>query len=242
MPDRKNIEALMARIRALRAMTQANGCTEHEAISAALLAARILEENGLSLEDVETLRVQPRVGRSVDEVTFAPATSEIGYCVDAIAHYFDCAVWMSGSSFYTLLGLPQDVFAAQTLLEIVGDAMEISWDDYKTHKRREPIGWRDNSVQHDRIKQAFLGAMGIKIARRLNAIKSAPASTGNGQALVLAKSDIVRRAMQERGIVLEKGEPLKLIDDFHASVAGSSAGDRVDLANPFKVQSHDQEN
>lgn len=231
-----DLEAIKARIRALRAMTQENGCTEHEAISAAALASRILAEHGLTLEEVESIRLGEWVGDSVEDAVFTPRTEEVVFCLVAIAQHFDCAVWSNAGRTITLLGLPQDVFAAQTLTEIICDAMEVAWDDYKTHKRREPIGWRENAVEHERIRKAFLGSMGDKIARRLAAMKACPAAPSNTQALVVAKNEIVRRAMAERGIHLRKGKPITFEDDFHASMAGTSAGGRVDLSNPFKVR------
>lgn len=233
---RLDLETIKARIRALRAMTQENGCTEHEALSAAALASRILAEHGLTLEEVESIRLSQSVGDAVEDARFTPSTREVVFCLVAIARHFDCEVWSNGIHSFTLFGLPQDVFAAQTLSEIVCDAMEVAWDDYKTHKRREPVGWRDNPVQHARIREAFMGAMGTKIARRLVATKSAPRAPPNSKALVLAKHDIVRRAMVERGIHLGQSKPITFVDDFHASVAGSSAGGRVDLSNPFKVR------
>jgi len=228
---------IKARIRALRAMTVENGCTESEALSAAGLVTKILAEHGLTLEEVERIRAQPDVSSDVELSALRPRMAEISYCLVAIAEHFDCEVWCSGGQAFSLMGLPQDVFAARTLAEIIADFMFVEWEDYFTHKRRDPPGWKENPTLHHRIKQAFLGTMGVKISDRLRRAKRDLSTSGNGTALVVAKQDIVRRAMAARGIHLSKGQPITFEDDFHAAVAGAFAGKRADLSNPSKVRS-----
>lgn len=229
------LESVKARIRALRAMTIENGCTESEAMSAAALASRILSEHGLTLAEVETIRAKQDVGGDVELTAFKPRMPEIRYCVVSIAQHFDCEVWTHGPQSFSLMGLAQDVFAAQTLAEIIADFMFVEWVDYETHKRRDPPGWKEDPAKHHHIKQAFLGAMGVKISDRLCRAKRDLRAASNGAALVVAKYEIVQRAMAAKGIHLTKGQPLKIIDDFHASVAGAFAGKRVDLSNPSKL-------
>jgi len=232
------LESVKARIRALRAMTIENGCTESEAMSAAALAAKILSEHGLTLEEVERIRAKQDVGADVEMTAFKPRMPEISYCLVSIAQHFDCEVWSNSPVSFSLMGLPQDVFAAQTLTEIVADFMFVEWVDYETHKRRDPPGWKQDPAKYDHIKQAFLGAMGVKISDRLRRAKHDLRTVSNGSALVVAKHEIVRRAMEAKGIHLQKGEPIKVVDDFHASVAGAFAGKRVDLSNPSKVSAN----
>lgn len=67
-------EDLIRRVRTLRAMTTANGCTEAEALAAARKAAAIMRDAGLSDKDLEIAEAGSRVrgrGRSVGSKLWA---------------------------------------------------------------------------------------------------------------------------------------------------------------------------
>lgn len=229
------LEAVKARIRALQRMTIENGCTESEAMVAAAKVQEILLQWGLSLADVEDIR---RRGAWTDEAldgSVALRFQEMKFCVVSLSEFFDCECWGDHGGGVSFLGLKQDVFAAMTLFEIVADAMDLKWADYREHKRRLPLGWQQDPLQSERIRGAFLGAMACRISQRLLAAKAQLRAEVSRNALVLVKKDIIASKMSEMGLELTKGEALVLEEDNHASLAGSFAGASVDLSNPFKV-------
>lgn len=58
-------ETIKRKIAALRAKTEAAGCTEVEAIAAAALAAKLMSEHGLSEDDIEIVMARARVAISM---------------------------------------------------------------------------------------------------------------------------------------------------------------------------------
>ena len=77
------------RIRALRAKTVAQGCTQQEALAAAAKAAELLDGFGVSLGELE-FRAQPcdGIGIQTNRRRFAP----IDTCIPSISAFFDCRV------------------------------------------------------------------------------------------------------------------------------------------------------
>lgn len=58
-------ETIKRKIAALRAKTQAAGCTEAEAIAAAALAAKLMQEHGINEGDIELVMARARVAVSM---------------------------------------------------------------------------------------------------------------------------------------------------------------------------------
>jgi hypothetical protein len=228
------LSSLKDRIKALSERTIANGCTEAEALTAARLIAELLAKYGLSHADLE---IETTEETRPDGEIAECQVPEINYCACEIANFFDCEVWLTDSEGgLCFFGLPQDAFAAVTLACMIGEAMKRSWDNYRTYQRRLPLGWQKIPHHHDRIRIAYMGAMGLRISQRLAAHKKE--STRRANALVLAKRELVKVGLEEAGIDLPDGEPLHFESDFHAEVAGSFAGSAVSLGNPNRVSSH----
>ena len=123
-PDRDDdLGRVIERIRALRAKTTEQGCTEQEALLAAEKVAQMLERYGLSLSEIE-IRKQVCEGFNVDTGRRKQEPSD--RCVPAIAAFCDCRVWSengpTGDIRYVFFGLPADVEAAHYLYNLVGVA------------------------------------------------------------------------------------------------------------------------
>lgn len=116
---------VIERIRALRAKTTDQGCTEQEALAAAAKVAEMLERYGLSLSEVE-IRKQACEGFGVDTGRRKQGPSD--RCVPSIAEFCDCRAWSETSATGTLrfvfFGLPADVEAAHYLYDLVNLAFE----------------------------------------------------------------------------------------------------------------------
>jgi hypothetical protein len=108
-----DLDRLVQRIRALRAKTVEQGCTEQEALAAAEKVAELLDRHGLSLSELD-LRRQSCEGIGVE--TDRKRRGPIDDCMGTIAAFFDCRVWGETSEDATLryifFGLPADVQAA----------------------------------------------------------------------------------------------------------------------------------
>ena len=124
-PPGDDLARVIARIRALRAKTVDQGCTEEEAVSAADKVAELLDRYGLSLGETD-IRHQPCLGVGIDSTR--KRMGPLDECVPAIAHFCDCRAWNERTPAGTIrsmfFGLPADVEAAQYLFERVATALE----------------------------------------------------------------------------------------------------------------------
>lgn len=207
-------------------------------MTAARKVAEILDQYGLSLEEVEAMRDRRSADGDATRMSVVARFLEMDACVMAVSAYCDCQGWSHGTSpGFTFFGLEQDAFAAATLFQIIDDAMGVMWEDYRLHKRRLPIGWQQDPVMSAQLQSAFLGAMGDRVATRLRDQKAEFMRHAVARnALVVAKSAIVARGMEVQGIKLVPGTARARSHDTHASLAGAFAGARVDLASPHRVR------
>ena len=99
---------LVQRIRALRAKTVEQGCTEAEALAAAEKVAELLDRHGLSMSELD-LRKQTCEGIGVE--TSRKRRGPIDDCMAVIAPFFDCRVWGEtaddGTLRWIFFGLPR---------------------------------------------------------------------------------------------------------------------------------------
>ena len=127
-----DIDRLKARIQALRVKTVQNGCTEQEALAAAVKVAELLDQHDLSLTDVE-IREEP-CERAVVE-TYRRQRVPLDGCVNAIAAFCDCRVWREknseGEHRYVFFGLSPDVAVAHYIADLVSTAMAVEASRFK---------------------------------------------------------------------------------------------------------------
>ena len=124
IPNSAHLDKLRGRVRALRAKTIDNGCTEDEALAAAAKVAELLDRHDLSLSDVELRDSQCE--RGVYE-TYRKKRIPIVGCIGAVAHFCDCKVWREknpdGDTIYVFFGLPGDVEVALYLTALIDNAV-----------------------------------------------------------------------------------------------------------------------
>ena len=121
----EDLTRVIERIRALRAKTVDQGCTEEEALTAADKVAELLDRYGLSLGETD-LRHQACLGVGID--SNRKRMGPLDDYVPAIAHFCDCRAWNERTPAGTIrsmsFGLPADVEAAQYLFERVASALD----------------------------------------------------------------------------------------------------------------------
>ena len=88
------LDRLKTRIQGLRFKTTDNGCTEAEALLAAMKVAELLDRYDLSLTDVE-IRNSPCEQREYQ--TYRKKRIPLDDCVGAVANFCDCRVWREKS-------------------------------------------------------------------------------------------------------------------------------------------------
>ncbi|MGH6801107.1 MAG: DUF2786 domain-containing protein, partial [Methylocella sp.] len=120
-PGDEDLARVVQLIRALRAKTVDQGCTEQEALASANKVAELVDRHGLSLSEIE-LRRQACEGFIID--TGRRRRDVFDACVPSIAVFCDCKVWgettPAGAIRYVFFGLSADVEAARFLYDLIG--------------------------------------------------------------------------------------------------------------------------
>ena len=131
-PDLAAFDGLKTRIQGLRAKTTDNGCTEAEALLAAVKVAELLDRYDLSLTDVEIRNAQCE---QREYETPRKKRIPLADCIGAIANFCDCRVWREKNpaceSRYVFFGLRSDIEVAHYLTELIDNAVRSELGRYK---------------------------------------------------------------------------------------------------------------
>lgn len=230
--ERKERRAsIAAKIRGLLAKTVENGCTEHEAVAAAALAARLLAEHELSVDEVE-LRANPFARArhvepdDVGERLWRPAS--------AISELTHTKLWKSAEGVvpvsHTFFGFDHEVEIATYLLAICGRAMR-----GEAARLDADLALRRPEFRRSR-RRAFLDGMADALARRIRALIP-PVATGTG--LVVLRKELVEAAAKANGIKTKtiNSRPSHDFDDAYSR--GEAAGDLVALNQGVRGRASD---
>ncbi len=222
--DDADLDRLVQRIRALRAKTVEQGCTEAEAMAAAAKVAELLDRHGLSLSDVELQR-QTCAGAGIE--TSRRRAGPIDDCVPAVAAFFDCRTWREttpdGTLRHVLFGLPGDVAAAQYLYDLVDLAFEtetVRFQATATYTELDAGGRRSatNSFRLG-LARGICGKLCGLRQERERSLRSA-----SGRDLVVAKAAVVDGELAKLGLSFRsaKASRRRVLADAYA--AGQEAG------------------
>ena len=226
--DATDLDRLVQRIRALRAKTVEQGCTEQEALAAAEKVAELLDRYGLNLSELD-LRKQSCEGIGIE--TDRKRRGPIDDCMGTIAAFFDCRVWAETADDATLryvfFGLPADVQAAVYLHDLIALAF-VS----ETAKFQGGDFYRSAESAHRRsATNSFQLGLARGINEKLQTLRQARdvASAGSsGRALVPIKDSMIDHEMERLGLTFHRKAPSRkrvLPGAYHA---GKAAGERFE--------------
>ncbi|WP_309628770.1 DUF2786 domain-containing protein [Brevundimonas sp.] len=216
-------DKISARIRALRAKTVAAGCTEEEALSAAALAAKLLRDYNLTLEEAE-LRETPFARHSERHVD--AVGKQLWKVASAIADLVGSTYWTSPAGVHPVqvdfFGFAHEVEISAYLLEICARAMNAASD-----KLQVGLAILRPTIRDRRIR-AYLDGMGDRLAQRIRALKPPPA-TGTG--LVVVRDQLLAEGLAQAGIQIRSSAAPRSRDLDPEYALGRRAADAVAL-NP----------
>jgi hypothetical protein len=188
-----------------------------EAMSAARIAGKLLEEHGLAMSDIE---IKERSDCEKLEInTGRKRAHEIQYCMAAIAAYCDCKCWMSGSD-YRLFGFPEDVQTAKWLYDTVFNSMAFELSKFKIK----------TGMTSKRDSHSFKLGMALRVSRRLYQMKreqEQDTKETTGRDLVVVKSQVVETQLAQTGVRLRSTRSNTRSGSHAAYISGQAAGDRV---------------
>ena len=226
--DTADLDRLVQRIRALRAKTVEQGCTEQEALAAAEKVAELLDRYGLNLSELD-LRKQSCEGIGVE--TDRKRRGPIDDCMTTIAAFFDCRVWAETSADATLryifFGLPADVQASIYLHDLIALAFVGETAAFQAGElyRSADSGHRRSATN------SFQIGLARGINQKLQTLRQArDAATGgsNGHALVPIKDSMIDDEMERLGLTFHRRSAARRRVLPTAYNAGKEAGERFE--------------
>lgn len=216
MTDR---EKLAARVRALRAKTVENGCTEAEAMAAAEKLAHLLNEHNMTMDEAE-LRASPFATHDHHGTgTVGLKLWKVANAIEALTH---TRAWSGGRNApgrVTFLGLAHEVEVAAYMLEICDRAMRTEAQRVYHTVRHLPHGKQVLKLV------PFVDGMADRLSRRIrDMVKPTPAGTG----LIVLRGALTDQEMARKGIELETSKARPPIDNA-AYRDGQRAADGISL-------------
>ncbi len=211
-------EDIMRKIIALQDRTVDRGCSEAEAMSAAKIAARLLDEHGLCLSDIQ---IKERTDcEQLNIETGRRRAHEIQYCMTALAEYCDCKIWMNHGT-YSLFGFPEDTKTVKWLYGIIMSSVAYELVKFKS----------TTNMTGKRESHAFKLGMVSRVSARLKEMKreqEQETKETTGRDLVIVKSQVVARQFETLGVRLGAVKRGSSYSNNHSAyAAGQSAGNRV---------------
>lgn len=217
------LDKLKMRIQGLRAKTTDNGCTEAEALSAAIKVAELLDRYDLSLTDVE-IRDAACERRAYE--THRRKRIPLDDCIGAIANFCDCRVWreknLGGEARYVFFGLRSDVEVAHYLTELIDTAVRSELGRYKNSAEYRRFRHQDRHMAN----ASFTLGMVASIADKLTAMKAErdEAGRGTGRDLVVLKAAVVDAELERLNLNLRTVRRASRMVSQTAYEAGGDAG------------------
>jgi hypothetical protein len=242
MRDRQSI---LDKLRALNAKTIENGCTEAEALAAAEMVARWIDQHGFSQAELE-MEDKEEIGTQ----SFTPQARKMGnleMVAGAVAEFCDCKVWRlkhrrhyrdtNPSISIEFFGHESDALLAQYLMQCFDHARVSEW---QTHRKEggaiiDPSTGRPKPNVSAKHYESFEIGMMSRLHQRLTEMKKArnaqvdEATGRTGTSLVVCKTQDVDRAFAELNMKLGKSRSRGKSVHGSAYHAGRAAGDRVNI-------------
>lgn len=211
--------AAMQRIRALLAKTVDNGCTESEALAAAVKVGELMDRYGITYSDLELKSERCRKHTATDRY------HDVNLVSAAIGRFCSCDAWFNGGGI-TYFGFTIDVLIANYLTSLCRSAMEVEFERFFQSNARP----RDQKKRF--LRKPFMVAMADRLSERFDEMLSsreATATTANGTSLVVVKKAIVEEQLKALGMKFTSTRAPRYRDNAAARTAGQAAGDRVNL-------------
>ncbi len=225
----EDLQRVIDRIRALRAKTTAQGCTEQEALAAAAKVAELLERYGLSLSELD-IRKQACEGFGVDTGRKKQAPQD--RCVPTIAHFCDCKAWEEktpeGAIRFVFFGLPADVEAARYLYDLVG----VTFDTETASFKNGEVFSKFDAVQRRGAVNSFRIGLANGIDTKLDKLKSdrqAAMRKSTGRDLEPIKTSVIDDELDKLGMRFERKVRRRRRVVVDAFEAGRDAGRKFEI-------------
>lgn len=220
-------DSIRKKISALLQKNSENGATEEEATSAMKIAAKLMTEHGITMEDI-----QNNTDAASDfDYNYINSGRKNLHEVDSygilksIANFTDTHVHitrhLNKNSDIVFFGYQSDIQLAEYLREVCKRAMDTEWEKFSSENKL---------VGHKRKhRKNFMAGMSIRVSQRLRDMKNQHVEETSGNQLVVVKNQLVTSAFMKQNIKLKKKYNKTTITNGDSYNAGKKAGDNVHL-------------
>lgn len=227
MTDRQK---LIERIKALLAKTVENGCTEEEYMLAFEKAQAMMDAYEVTEEEVNETRKE---SATISGHEAHDPHKVRSYLATAVGRFVDCKVWRADARRYhttvRLCGLPSDVEMGEWLLDSLQTFVTSELTRYLLRTCDEHKG--DRNLRRTFVNGFTHGCVN-RIVARLDEIVDRRLDVGRRNALVLVKTELICRRMEEEGIQLSSPRSAHSRVHVNAYEDGKAAGDRASFGRP----------
>ena len=225
MTDRSSI---IEKIKALRAMTTANGATEAEMMSFLDKASAMMDAYDITDEELQLTKDEAAILHTDPPDLSDPHKIKWRLCY-GVSEFCGVQIYRSsGETGLKCIGMPSDVQFAMWLLDNLADFVIA---ELYAHL----IGCLAPRNERRIIIRSFTAACCERISDRLLALveRSKTARSSNGRELVVIKNAAIKAFMKEQGIRLRACSGYSSSNvDAGAHAAGRAAGDRATFGRP----------
>lgn len=230
-----DIQKIKEKLAALLARARDNGSSEAEVNACLTRAQKLMEEYGVTEEDVDKATANdfrdysinvPEGQRKHDPVVryCAPAVGRL----TGVTFYINNASGKGDQSPIVAFGLDADVEYALWLMRSLRHFMDDQWATYRDFQL--------DACTRDELKAeriGFVRGFCNTVCDRINwmVADNAAGGVGTGTSLVVKKNDLVTRELKNRGINLGRGRSMngRGYGSAHGAHAGAAAGQSASL-------------
>ena len=227
-----NRDDIIAKIRAMRAKAEDHAATEAEAMAAAEMAARLLVKHDIKPEELaEVAKSEGTISGFRQGKVLHPIAQYTGW---SIQQFTETRCYFVGGE-AKFIGLEEDVLMAVYLTEMLIGAGKRAWVAFSDENGLAKIGFQRLQI----ARVSFFMGFAHRVSDRLNELKEmrdaqrqTAQGSSNATALVVVKSEIIRRTMEEQGITIKGEVKGHTHVDNDMMRAGAAHGDNVNLGRP----------
>lgn len=210
---------IQSKIQKLLALSNSN--FEEEAKSALLKAQRLMEENGLSMEEVSnTQSSDPEVEDSEIDTGKKVVSTWESVLAMTIARNFRCQLYISRKGqnrrVMRVFGTKEDVSIALPMINFGIDSLNNCWISYRK-QRENQFGKPSSRKETEMIKNTYMRSF-------ISGVEHAFAEQVRERAIVLTSHKVVNSYRSKLGLTKESKKTKHSSQDAHATSAGFNAG------------------
>lgn len=250
MSQNAEIASIKNKIKALLSKTINNGCTEEEAISAANMAGKLMEQYNINISELD-IKNETCI---TENVFIGKNNSNMRFVSVAISRFCNCETWTSreyaknldGTTdfnarcdlFYNFFGFPNDVKMAIYLYHLINNAMKYEVAQFK---KTDVYTGKSSS-------NSFLMGMANRISARLNEMHNASVdninkmrgNTSSGTSIMIVKDKIVQEQLSQLKFKFKYSRNTCHIKNHYAYQFGLEAGSKINLNRPINSNNNQE--